>query len=410
MEEQNYSVLIVDDHTETRKNISKLLQFESDIKVVGTAGTGREGIQKAREINPDVVLMDINMPDMDGIKATEAIQEQVPTTQIVILSVQGDTNYMRRAMLAGARDFLTKPAKSDELITVIKRAGEKSKEEKRKAQFAAPAQMGMRTKFGTTSQLSGFGKIITIYSPKGGVGKTTIATNLAVALHRDETPVVIVDGNLQFGDVAVFMNERSKNSIVDLTPLADQLDPEVVEEVAIHHKLSGIDIISAPPHPEDADKVSGPGLVKVLQYLKRLYTYVIVDTATGLSDITLDTLEASDLVVLITTQDIPSIINSRMMLSLSRALNINQERIVLAMNRYEKQISISPEKVSKNLNQKIVSVLPEDPQVVMPAVNRGVPFMLDDAKSKEIGRSVLDLSAKVREVLSKLEKEMVSES
>jgi pilus assembly protein CpaE len=270
--------------------------------------------------------------------------------------------------------------------------------------------MGMRTKFGTTSQLSGFGKIISVYSPKGGVGKTTIATNLAVTLHRDETPVVIVDGNLQFGDVAVFMNERSRNSIVDLTPLADQLDPEVVDEVAIHHKSSGIDIISAPPHPEDADKVSGPGLVKVLQYLKRLYTYVIVDTATGLSDITLDTIEASDMVVLVTAQDIPSIINSRMMLSLLRALNINQERIILTMNRYEKQISISPEKVSKNLNQKIVAVLPEDPQVVMPAVNRGVPFMLDDAKSKDIGRSILDLSAKVREGLSKLEKEMVSES
>lgn len=410
MEDQDYTVLIVDDHAETRKNISKLLQFESDIKVVGTASTGREGIQKARDVNPDVVLMDINMPDMDGIKATEAIQEQVPTTQIVILSVQGDTNYMRRAMLAGARDFLTKPAKSDELITVIRRAGQKSKEEKKKAQFAAPTQAGVRTKFGTTSQLSGFGKIVSVYSPKGGVGKTTIATNLAVTLHREETPVVIVDGNLQFGDVAVFMNERSKNSIVDLTPLADQLDPEVVDEVAIHHKSSGVDIVSAPPHPEDADKVSGPALVKVLQYLKRLYTYVIVDTATGLSDITLDTLEASDLVVLVTAQDIPSIINSRMMLSLLRALNINQERIILTMNRYEKQISISPDKVSKNLNHKIVAVLPEDPQIVMPAVNRGVPFMLDDGKSKEIGKSIMDLSAKVREGLSKLEKEMVSES
>ncbi len=410
MEDQDYSVLIVDDHAETRKNISKLLQFESDIKVVGTASTGREGIQKARDVNPDVVLMDINMPDMDGINATEAIQEQVPTTQIVILSVQGDTNYMRRAMLAGARDFLTKPAKSDELITVIRRAGQKSKEEKKKAQFAVPSQAGVRTKFGTTSQLSGFGKIISVYSPKGGVGKTTIATNLAVTLHREETPVVIVDGNLQFGDVAVFMNERSKNSIVDLTPLADQLDPEVVDEVAIHHKSSGVDIVSAPPHPEDADKVSGPALVKVLQYLKRLYTYVIVDTATGLSDITLDTLEASDLMILVTAQDIPSIINTRMMLSLLKALNINQERIILTMNRYEKQISISPDKVSKNMNHKIVAVLPEDPQIVVPAVNRGVPFMLDDGKSKEIGKSILDLSAKVREGLSKLEKEMVSEN
>jgi len=95
MTEQDYTVLIVDDHDDTRKNISKLLKFESNIKVVDTASTGKEGIKKAREHIPDVVLMDINMPDMDGIKATEAIQEQVPSTQIVILSVQGETNYMR---------------------------------------------------------------------------------------------------------------------------------------------------------------------------------------------------------------------------------------------------------------------------------------------------------------------------
>lgn len=409
MTEDDFTVLIVDDHAETRKNISKLLQFESDIKVVGTARTGREGIQQARDTNPDVVLMDINMPDMDGIKATEAIQEQVPTTQIVILSVQGDTNYMRRAMLAGARDFLTKPAKSDELVTVIRRAGQKSKEEKQKAAFAPPGRGGTKAKFGTTSQLTGFGKIIAVYSPKGGVGKTTIATNLAVTLHSEETPAVIVDANLQFGDVSVFMNERSKNSVVDLTPLADQLDPEVVEEVVIHHKPSGVDILSAPPHPEDADKVSGPQLVKVLQYLKRLYTYIVVDTATGLSDITLDTLEASDLVVLVTAQDIPSIINSRMMLALLRALNISKERILMAMNRYEKQISISPDKVSKNLNHDIVAVVPEDQQVVMPAVNKGVPFMLNDAKSKDIGKSILELSGKVRDSLKQIEKEKVAE-
>ena len=410
MTEDSFTVLIVDDHSDTRKNISKLLQFESDIKVIGTARTGREGIQQARESNPDVVLMDINMPDMDGIKATESIQEQVPSTQIVILSVQGDTNYMRRAMLAGARDFLTKPAKSDELVTVIRRAGQKSKEEKQKAQFSTPRQAGGVAKFGTTSQLSGFGKIISVYSPKGGVGKTTIATNLAVALHSDETPVVIVDANLQFGDVAVFMNERSKNSVVDLTPLAEQLDPEVVEEVVIHHKESGVDILSAPAHPEDADKVSGPQLVKVLQYLKRLYSYVVIDTATGLSDITLDTLEVSDMVILVTAQDIPAIINARMMLSLLRALNISKDRILMTMNRYDKQVSISADKVSKNLNHDIVSVLPEDREVVMPAVNRGVPFMLNDAKSKDIGKSILELSGKVRDGLKKIEEESVPEA
>ena len=109
-----YNVLIVDDQEDTRRNVARLLQFENDINVVGTARTGQDAINQTVALDPDVVLMDINMPDMDGIEATELIQAQAPISQIVILSVQGDTNYMRRAMLAGARDFLTKPPKYEE--------------------------------------------------------------------------------------------------------------------------------------------------------------------------------------------------------------------------------------------------------------------------------------------------------
>src|SRR3990172_4061390 len=125
-------VLIVDDVSETRENVRKLLQFESDVEVVGVARTGKEAIQTSLEFDPDVVLMDINMPDMDGIAATEAIRAKQPSVQVVILSVQNDQNYMRRAMLAGARDFLTKPPMGDELISAIRRAGEMAQAEKSK--------------------------------------------------------------------------------------------------------------------------------------------------------------------------------------------------------------------------------------------------------------------------------------
>ena len=80
-------VMIVDDVSETRENVRKLLQFESDVDVVGVARTGKEAIQLSQELNPDVVLMDINMPDMDGISATELIRSKQPAVQVVILSV-----------------------------------------------------------------------------------------------------------------------------------------------------------------------------------------------------------------------------------------------------------------------------------------------------------------------------------
>src|SRR5687767_3682627 len=134
-------VLIVDDIAETRENIRKLLQFEPDIEVVGMARTGREGIQLAKETRPHVVLMDINMPDMDGIQATEIIVKDVPSAQIIIVSVQSDTDYLRRAMLAGARDFLSKPPPADELVNTIRRLGQLSAQ-REQMMASAPAGGG----------------------------------------------------------------------------------------------------------------------------------------------------------------------------------------------------------------------------------------------------------------------------
>ncbi len=71
------------------------------------------------------------------------------------------------------------------------------------------------------------GKIITVYSPKGGVGTTTIAVNLGITLMSPDSKVIVVDANLQYGDVAVFNNEQARNSVVDLTPRAAELDPDI---------------------------------------------------------------------------------------------------------------------------------------------------------------------------------------
>ena len=99
-----------------------------------------------------------------------------------------------------------------------------------------------------------------------------------------------------------------------------------------------------------------------------------------------------------------------MMLTLLGTLGVPKQKILLVMNRFDKQIAITPEKVSQNLNHKVAAVLPEDKEVVIPAVNRGVPFMLSDGKAKEIGKSILELVGKIREALSKLEQEQISEN
>ncbi len=387
-------VLIVDDVAETRENVRKLLQFESDIEVVAAARTGREAIQLTQESNPDVVLMDINMPDMDGIAATEIIRQKMPFVQVVILSVQGDQNYMRKAMLVGARDFLTKPPMPDELVAAIRRSGKMSREERAKTSqvYTVAASGGVQT---VTDRVNLLGKIIMFYSPKGGTGCTTLAVNLAVALKNDETQVVIVDANLQFGDVAIFLNEQGKNTIIDLAPRAEELDPEIVENVMIKHALSGVQILASPSRPEHGEKVSPDQFTKVLRYLRQMYAYVVVDTSSYLNDITLAVLDVADVIALVTTQDIPSIKNDRLFLDLLSTMGIPVEKIAFVMNKFDKRIAITPEKIGENLKQEVMAVIPLDERTVIPAVNRGVPFMIDN-KTQPAARGIYTLAEAMR--------------
>jgi pilus assembly protein CpaE len=392
-------VVIVDDIAETRENIRKLLQFENDFEVVGVGRTGREGIEIVKETKPDVVIMDINMPDMDGITATETIRRNLPFTQIIILSVQGDPNYMRRAMLAGARDFLTKPPSVDDLTSAIRRAGRMAQEERAKTPSRV-AVSGTGT-ISAASPLVTRGKVIAIYSPKGGTGCTTVAVNLAIALHSDETPTILVDGNLQFGDVAVFLNEQGKNSVADLAPRVDELDPDIIEEVIVNHAPSGLKILPAPSRPEYAENVTGEQFSKILNYLRRLFSYVVVDTSSILTDPTLAAIDGGDLVVLLTNQDIPSIKNARLFLDLAEVLKISRKRILFVMNRFDRRIGITPEKVGESFKHPVSATIPLEERVVIPAINRGRPFILDD-KSRTVTRAILSLSEVVRQRLAEL--------
>ena len=386
--------MVVDDITQTRENIIRSLSFEPEIKIVAQAASGEEAIRKAMETVPDVILMDVNMPDMDGITATINIRQQIPYTQVIILTVQDDPDYMRKAMRAGARDFLTKPPSIDELVHAVQQAAVHANREKNRKQAAdtGSAQANLQTQ----------GKIITIYSPKGGVGCTTIAANLAAALESDDTPVILVDADLQFGDTMVLFNQQSKHTIIDLAPRANDLDPQILEEVLVRH-TSGVRLLS-PPRPEQAEFVKSEQFGEILDYLRNIFAYIIVDTPSEINNIALTSFERSDLMLLVTTQDIPAVANLRKFYDLAPLLSISRERILLVMNKYDKRIAITPEKISESWQRDFACVIPLDERTVIPSTNRGTPFMLQSEQlSRPIARSFLSLTEAIRSQISRLE-------
>lgn len=392
-------VLIVDDNFQTRENIRSALKFEPSIQVVDVAQNGQEAIELAQKLEPDVIIMDVNMPDMDGLEATERIRRKVPYCQVVILTVQDEPGYMRRAMLAGARDFLSKPPNIDDLLNAVKRAGAMAHAEK------ANWSKGLRSPGGSVASSAPLqGKVITVYGPKGGCGKTLLATNLAIALQtqNQDSKAILVDGNLQFGDVAIVLNEHVKNSLVDLTVRVDELDPDVVEGVAIVHRDSKLHVLAAPPKPEMALQVTGEQFGKLLRFLRTAYHYVVTDTSSYLSESTEAAIEAADLIVLITTQDLAALKNTSLFLNLTDALGFSRERILLVLNRYDKRINLDAERIANSFKHPVETVIPLDERTALQSVLRGRPFVIED-KNSVLSKAVLNLAEVVKQKLAKLE-------
>ena len=393
--QEKVRIILVDDIPQTRETVARSLRFQENIEVVGTASNGVEAIHLTRELKPDVIVMDVNMPDMDGISATAIIKRDLPSVEVIILTVQDDVDYMRRAMLAGARDFLSKPPMIDDLVQSVLRAGEQSHLQRAKL---PPVQIARSL----PTMISG-GKIITIYSPRGGSGCSVIAANLAVALNSQDTPTVIVDGDLQYGDIPVLFDSVSKLTMLDLTPRVAELDIDIVNEVLATHS-SGVKILH-PPRPERAELVAGPHFSQLLKFLSKHFTYVIVDTSHRLSEVTMAALDASNLVVLVATLDIPAMARTRKFIELAPLINLDLKRIMLVVNQFDQRVGITTEKLAQAFGREAEAVIPLSRDLVIESINRGVPFLLrkNDA-ALPIGQAMLKAARSVRNKLVELEK------
>ncbi|MDZ4672290.1 MAG: response regulator [Phototrophicales bacterium] len=377
------SILLVDDIPENRENIKKLLSFEQDFKVIGTAGTGREGVEFAKQHKPDIIIMDINMPDMDGLQATEVIDRIVPWSAIIIMSVQNDSDYYRRAMNAGAKDFLTKPINMDEMYNTIRNVYKKHEH----------VRIGIQT--GTTippkppdETFEGerAGHVIVVYSPVGGVGKTTIATSIASGLMKEDVKVLLIDADLQFADVGTFLNLTPQSTITEVAEDVNDLDIELFENVVATHD-SGLKVLTGPARPEFADALwERPETISTLiQKVRGSYDFVVVDTGSRLDSTLSNILENATRVLLVGTPTLVCAKNMRFVLDLFDQAGFPQDRTVIVLNKIieerkgAKTPTIPPEKFQSYLKRTVIGILPLiDERLILGAINRGVPFIGSD--------------------------------
>jgi pilus assembly protein CpaE len=386
--EQKIRVMIVDDIPETRDNFAKLVMFERDIEVIDTAGSGAEAIEKARQLQPDVILMDINMPDMDGLRATEIITAELPGVAVIIMSVQSEQDYFRRAMMVGARQFLIKPCTGDELVDSIRQV---YRLEANKRRVMGQYQMVPAHGAGGGEDGNEQGRIFTIFSPKGGVGCTVLAANLAVALRQTTNKkVALVDGNLFFGNIDVMLNVISNKTINEVVSRIDQLDEELLRDVMITHS-SGVRVLLAPVGPELAEYITPDHMRRILTELRRTYDYVIVDTWPSFQEIVLAMLDLADRILLMMTLELPAIKHVKQFLEVQEKLGYAPDKVLLVLNRADSKLGIRTDLVEDSLRKKVTANLASDGRAVTMAVNQGVPLVIS-ARDNQFAKDVLALA------------------
>lgn len=121
------TILLADDHAVVRDGLRALIEDGSDLKVVGVAGNGRDAVAEAQRLRPDIVIMDIAMPELDGVEATRRIVEKCPDTRVLMLSMYLSAEHIYRALQAGAQGYVLKESAGDEVVEAIRalRAGKR---------------------------------------------------------------------------------------------------------------------------------------------------------------------------------------------------------------------------------------------------------------------------------------------
>ncbi|TMD52603.1 MAG: MinD/ParA family protein [Chloroflexi bacterium] len=357
-------------------NLKKLLSFESDVEVVGTALSAEVAIDLVRRLTPDVVLMDANLPGVDGIKATQVIASEPPHTPVILMSVQGDRDYVRRATQAGAKEFLVKPFSGDELAAALRRVNqlEKLKRAPLTVPVMAPALTGGDGP-STDGERRGSGQIVLVFSGKGGIGKSMLALNLAAAMARDlEGTTALVDFDLQFGDLGVMLGLDASRNIYQVVEAFPNVDIDFINAL-MPEAPGGLRVLLGPPSPEFADLVTAEHTRAVLQILQGAYDHIVVDTDSHLGEVTLEAIERAGQIVVLADLSLPAVKEARLALRVFNRLGINSERIKLVLNRADVSAGITAAQIESSLEIKVAAKLPTDAKTVQKATQRADAFV-----------------------------------
>ncbi len=309
--------------------------------------------------HPDeyVVVLGPDLPLESAIDVCEQLRTSRPTVSVVLVLQTLDTPVLTRAMKAGARDVV----QADDLPAIEGAVG--------RAHQLFVALRGS----GGALQL---GRVITVFSPKGGVGKTTMAVNLALALtDKGARKVCLVDLDLGFGDVSITMQLFPTHSIEQAIGSEDTIDLPMLDGLLTRHQDS-LMVLAAPSHPDVRERVTPVLVSKILRTLREGFDYVVVDTAPAFDDQTLTALDETDECLIVATLDVPTLKNVKVALETLEMLNIASGHRHLMLNRADDAVGINSDKVEAILGMKVSAQVATSIEIAA-ATNAGTPIVAE---------------------------------
>jgi pilus assembly protein CpaE len=369
-------IIIADDIEETRNVIKKILNLENEFfEIVGEASNGEEVLKLLTKVKPDIILMDINMPLLNGLEATEKITNLYPAVTVIIMSVQAESEYLKKAMFHGAKEYIIKPFNYEILVNTIITTYEKYKNKVVKGAYFEEGQSNA--------------KIITFFSSKGGVGKSVLALNTAVTLSKEyHRKTLLIDLDLQFGDISMLVNEYAQKTIFDVIE-DGQLDSYENIKPYLYEFNKDLHMLFAPTKPEAAECIEKDSLEKIMEILRKQYDIIIIDTGINFNDNTLYILDLSEIVLFVATMEIVALKNTKLGLGVMQSLGYDKDKVKLIINNFTTKYGITKAEVEGVFKDGVYAMIPEEHNTVSISVNKGKPFCDSPKYEKlKIGKAI----------------------
>lgn len=360
---EKIKVMIVGDNDSKIYELKSELTHE-DIAFMGFSKQGAGAMEKALSINPNVILIQCEEEYDDAVELAETVYLKMPGCCVIMLCDKLEIDIIEKAMLAGVRKVLQRPLDSKTLIENIKLA---YSVERTRAQNVNTSATNMQS------------RVITVFGAKGGIGKTTISVNLAVLLAQMGKKTAIIDTDLQFGDVNVFLDLDPKDTIAELAQDRNASDIDAIKRFTMLH-FSGVSVLCAPKSPEYAEYVTAKHIETIINTMRPHYDYIIIDTTPLFNDATIVAIENANLVLLVSALDISTLRNTKMCLNILESIQ-QRDKVELIINRVTDGI-ITIRDVKRVLDTQIKNRISLDFKTALTSHNKGIPIVIEAPRTQ----------------------------